>query len=110
MSLFNNLEGEVDGYSKKDIFDILCQIDTELGLLGSGKKHWIMDITSVELIDDYQAIRHGVFDTDGRWKYKPKHHAIEFSWHNGYLMATDSVEVYDLVSKLRDIKLKNIGI
>lgn len=110
MTIFNNLDGEVDGYSKKDIFDILCQMDDDLGMFGSGKKKAIMDINSVNLIEDYQSVRHGVFDTDGRWIYKPKHHEVKFSWHNRHMMVSDCVEIYDLVSKLRDINLGKIGI
>lgn len=110
MAIFNNIEGEVDGYSKKDIFDILCQVDEEIGLLGSGKKKSIMDINSVNFIGEYQSVRQGVFDSDGRWKYKPMHHEVKFSWYNKYMMVSDSVEIYDLVGKLRDIKLKNMGI
>lgn len=119
-SLFNNLEGQVDGYSKKDVFVILCQMDSELGLFGSGKKHCIMDITSVELVDPIGPFTiddvSKMMNTTGGWDpnkfgVRGKHfHKIKYSWYTGYMMASDSVNVDDLTTKLRDIKLNNIGI
>lgn len=99
------IDGYINGFSKKDVYDIVSRIDKRIG------NHFQIEITGISFFESPTSNNNY---KSGGW-VKPNHHLVSYRWegiseYTGEMIknGTGHCEVYDLVRQIREIKLNEL--